>query len=1013
MVKASDINKDIRSIAEKVGVAVFSYDDIHNEGINNEFHYDYERVIAEVSRLQKITPKEAEAQLVKQGILKPLPGGEYEVDVGGTTRGGGGINYGSAFFSLSSKDYQVKYHELAHSLQSEYGLFDDEKLNRLYETAEKGLKDGENKEDKLLDRWDYFLYLNEMHSETFSYAALMLRAENRRDFLWQASQAYKSAIDRNSTAVLSFGKTEYGAGNNNSKFYAIKPVMKPMIKAIWKIRKEGRQGEFFDENGVLKDEKLARLCEEVVMKNAYSPRTLKSFFEYNVLDGHSSQEKGWRGDALKSLVQMPLCMTELLQEGGMQRKIKSIFKHKKLVAEQDKKLKKFVAKRVDYGNPELTALKEYERLQTKIGLVDRKFPGKYIGSRFQHLLPELNKDDLTNCSINHLAGAFMENSAHKKELGKELTKLRQMMKENKGNPYFEKLVQAMPKNNELRQMIQEKQQNPQQEVTAGLVEVENRYGIATYGIRRKVEKISQFAEKYQLDPVVKESLLETMVKNPLALDDMQNREVFISTKTFENDFFGKKQKKYAEEFNKLMDSVVYGHYSNRGNPLYQEALQELSKQPTEMYAEKIAAMEKYEREAVKNKQPVRFADEKPAENPLEPSVKEQVMQTSREQAQETIVKESLAQTQVQEVTAPQPSLSPREQVDAEMAKYGIAKGSYMLFSSEDKNLETGYGTDSLRKVDAYLHNQKEAQEAGTDKIMGQNNGLTAVYFAKEDVYLVTANPEVAEAMKYSGCKDVGLGVMFSNGERIINDATKLTEWQQVRNMGEDIAQKKWEEQRRRDEQVQEVTAPQPSLSPREQVDAEMAKYGIAKGSYMLFSSEDKNLETGYGTDSLRKVDAYLHNQKEAQEAGTDKIMGQNNGLTAVYFAKEDVYLVTANPEVAEAMKYSGCKDVGLGVMFSNGEMLMNDATKLTEWQQVRNMGEDIAKKKWEEQRRRDEQVQKAEAYAPAETAASNSANLKKLLLEKSGRLSTTSSAPVQKNGTSLQVAKLKSASYDR
>ena len=164
---------------------------------------------------------------------------------------------------------------------------------------------------------------------------------------------------------------------------------------------------------------------------------------------------------------------------------------------------------------------------------------------------------------------------------------------------------------------------------------------------------------------------------------------------------------------------------------------------------------------------------------------------------------------------------------------------------------------------------------------------------------------------------------------------------------------------------------------------------------------------------MKRNRIHLHNQKEAQEAGTDKIMGQNNGLTAVYFAKEDVYLVTANPEVAEAMKYSGCKDVGLGVMFSNGERIINDATKLTEWQQVRNMGEDIAKKKWEEQRRRDEQVQKAEAYAPAETAASNSANLKKLLLEKSGRLSTTSSAPVQKNGTSLQVAKLKSASYDR
>lgn len=60
------------------------------------------------------------------------------------------------------------------------------------------------------------------------------------------------------------------------------------------------------------------------------------------------------------------------------------------------------------------------------------------------------------------------------------------------------------------------------------------------------------------------------------------------------------------------------------------------------------------------------------------------MRASQEQAQEPIVKESSAQAQVQEAAVPQPKLSPREQVDAEMAKHGIAKGSYMLFSSEDK-----------------------------------------------------------------------------------------------------------------------------------------------------------------------------------------------------------------------------------------------------------------------------------------------------------------------------------------
>lgn len=465
MVKASDINKDIRSIGEKVGVAVFSYDDIHNENINNEFHYDYERVIAEVSRLQKIAPEEAEAQLVKRGVLRPLPGGEYEVDVGGTTRNGGGINYGSAFFSLSSKDYQIKYHELGHSLQDKYGLFDDEKMNRLYETAEKGLKNGENKEDKLLDRGNYHQYLMEMHSETFAYAALMLRAENRRDFLWQASQAYNSAISRNVDAALSFGKTEYSTdGGNNSKFYATKPVMKPMIKAIWKIRKEGRQGEFFDENGVLKDEKLARLCEEVVVKNAYSPRTLKSFFEYRITDGHSGQEKGWRGDTLKSLVQMPLSMIGLLQEGDIKEKFKSIFRHEKLVAEQNKKVEKFASKRVDYGNPELTALKEYERIQTKIGVVDRKFPGKYIALTFGE---NIRRTGLPDCSIRFLANWYGENSSEKKAIEKELKSVRKIMTENKGNPYFEKLLQAEPKSNELRQMIREKQQNPQKKLLPG------------------------------------------------------------------------------------------------------------------------------------------------------------------------------------------------------------------------------------------------------------------------------------------------------------------------------------------------------------------------------------------------------------------------------------------------------------------------------------------------------------------------------------------------------------------
>lgn len=376
----------------------------------------------------------------------------------------------------------------------------------------------------------------------------------------------------------------------------------------------------------------------------------------------------------------------------------------------------------------------------------------------------------------------------------------------------------------------------------------------------------------------------------------------ISAHRVSNDFLGIKKRKFVKEFNQLMDGIGHSYYSNRGNPLYQEAMSVLSKQPVEKYAEKVAEMEKQERKAVKNKEPVRFMDEKPVEQFQEPSVKKQEMRASQEQAQEPIVKESSAQAQVQEAAVPQPKLSPREQVDAEMAKHGIAKGSYMLFSSEDKNLETGYGTDSLRKVDAYLHNQKGAQEAGTDKIMGQNNGLTAVYFAQRR--RLSGDGESGSCRSYAvfGLQRRRLGVMFSNGERLVNDAAKLAEWQQVRNMGENIAQKKWEEQRRRDEQVQEAA--------------------VKPAAETVISAAEK-----------------MSNQPQGwQQAAASE-----------------------NPAVENVFPIE--KSVA--------------------------------------------------ASASVKTAESNSANLKKLLLEKSGRLSAASSAPVQKNGTSLQAAKLRSAAYDR
>ena len=109
MVKASEVNKDITSIAAKVKTAVFSYDDIHNSDVKNEFHYDYDKVIDEVAKINDWDKDKTRKYLLHRGVLSPLPNGEYKVNVGTTTKEGGGLNYGGmAFFSLSN-DVSLPY----------------------------------------------------------------------------------------------------------------------------------------------------------------------------------------------------------------------------------------------------------------------------------------------------------------------------------------------------------------------------------------------------------------------------------------------------------------------------------------------------------------------------------------------------------------------------------------------------------------------------------------------------------------------------------------------------------------------------------------------------------------------------------------------------------------------------------------------------------------------------------------------------------------------------------------
>lgn len=113
--KIASIEQDIAAMSKETGTAVFSYDEIHHSKVDNELHYDYQKVIDGVSKAQNITANEAEERLLERGVLRPMPNGEYVVNVGGATRDGGGTNYGGlAFFTFSKEDAHSQYHEMAH-----------------------------------------------------------------------------------------------------------------------------------------------------------------------------------------------------------------------------------------------------------------------------------------------------------------------------------------------------------------------------------------------------------------------------------------------------------------------------------------------------------------------------------------------------------------------------------------------------------------------------------------------------------------------------------------------------------------------------------------------------------------------------------------------------------------------------------------------------------------------------------------------------------------------------------
>ena len=588
MIRADDIDKDITTLSERYKVAAFTYDNIHNPEINNRFHYDYKKVISEVARINNITYQSSETQLVERGVLKPLPFGEYEIEVGESTRSGGGLNYnGKVFFSYSNDDYHSAYHELAHSLQKIYKLFDKEKIDRLYEISGQTLNDKTHKNKKLINRYDYVCYLNELHAGAFGSAALMLRADNRRDFLQQVVATYNMGQKRNQNALRDIKKQTYNS-EHDAKFYATKSITKPLIKAIYKIRQSGERDSFFDENGVLNAEKLAKLCENIVLNHAYSPRTLNAFFKNNIFDGHSKHEKGWRKDALKTLFETPLTLITNFHKSESDKKT-SFKMHKKLLEQQYSATNDFLLHKNTYEDLEFQALKEYEKI-----LVAASYFGTYkenVSEALMDNIQQMSDYDIPNSAIRTIAQDIGDDRQEQKFVMNAFKFVRNIYRNNKDNPYFKKLTHLGIKTIiPIQNMIASKEKYPKHNFIDAFNKPSSSsvsYSSPTMVVKTQLDILHEFAQQYKISPDTSTYLMKELITNPTSYDTKKFRDEVAQQCNIKFDIFGLEKKRFIKDLNQTFDLISYNNYINYGSQKYKNLLYDLSKYQPNNYLTRL------------------------------------------------------------------------------------------------------------------------------------------------------------------------------------------------------------------------------------------------------------------------------------------------------------------------------------------------------------------------------------------------------------------------------------------
>lgn len=446
MIEKDKLAKELQLMNEYTGSSFFSYDQLHNDTVSTEFHYDYKTVIETVAKNQSLSYDQAKKVLLDLDVLHPLPNDEYAVDVGATTRGGGGLNYshGKAVFSYSDGDWQTNFHEEAHSLQHQLDLFNKDTLDDMYHHSSTPLTD---KQKGWATSDTYKTYLKEMHSEAFSYMTLLFHSKSLGDFLKTSYDALARGASFTATAATE-KNNRYDVPDPSDKFYSTYPVMKAVIKEAWKIRKDKKlQKELIDENGHIIPEKLARHCEKLVIKSAYTPRTFGALLNRNYIYFRKPTEHGWRSDTIKAKFFQETIKPVLKHFVPRNNSYGKTYKmHQELETDTLQKLQKIFMSPREIDSPHISAAYDIERLHA--GMAKINIQGDF--SRHTELLlrtilkkTQQTKDFSEAGAQRHaeICVSLLElPEASKNDLINFFKTSNEIITQNQDNPYFDKMM---------------------------------------------------------------------------------------------------------------------------------------------------------------------------------------------------------------------------------------------------------------------------------------------------------------------------------------------------------------------------------------------------------------------------------------------------------------------------------------------------------------------------------------------------------------------------------------------